>query len=127
MADLEPVRDGLVCAGKPCGECPYRRDQPPGRFPPERFEALRATRGLPGREAGLTAPIFACHKSVEGRDIACAGWLAVDGAQHLGMRLAVAMGRLSASALGPQDGWPELYSSYEEMAAVNGASEAEDG
>lgn len=105
---------------RPCVECPWRVDAERGRFPVERYESLSCTAGSPGLEAAFTAPMFACHKTVEGRDRACAGWLAVAGVEHLGVRLAVAMGRLEASALEPGEGWPELYSSYEEMAAFNG-------
>lgn len=62
--------------------------------------------------------MFACHKSPEGREEACAGWLAAVGAEHIGIRLAVAWGRLPASALTPGDGWPELFDSYAKMSAA---------
>lgn len=104
---------------RPCANCPWRKDSPAGEFPPERFEALRVTAGRPGDEAGLGAPIFACHKSEPGRDRACAGWLAVAGVDHLGIRLAVALGRLPATTLRPAHGWPELFGSYQEMAQRN--------
>jgi hypothetical protein len=106
---------------RPCANCPWRKDSPAGEFPPERYEALRTTAGRPGDEAGFGAPIFACHKTEAGRDRACAGWLAVAGVEHLGIRLAVVLGRLPASALRPADDWPELFASYEEMAERNGA------
>lgn len=86
----------------------------PCRVPPERYEALRVTVGGPGAEAGLCAPIFACHATPEGGERACAGWLAVAGRDHLGMRLAVASGRLDPTALAPPEEW-DLYDSYEEM------------
>jgi Family of unknown function (DUF6283) len=103
----------------PCANCLWRRDSPPGGFAPGRYEALRATAGRPGAEAGLGAPIFACHKSTEGRDRACAGWLAVVGIEHLGVRLAVAMGRLPAEVLQAAESWPELFGSYDELAERN--------
>ena len=102
----------------PCAECPFRRDTKPGQFPACRYSALQDTAGRPGAEAPLGAPLFACHKSPEGREEACAGWLAVAGYDHLGVRLAVAMGRLPASALMPDDGWPKLFGSYAETAAA---------
>lgn len=86
---------------RPCWNCPWRRDSVAGEFPAERYKALRATAGSPGAEAGFGAPMFACHKSEPGRDRACAGWLARSGTDHLGVRLAVALGRLPASALQP--------------------------
>ena len=105
----------------PCTECPWRRDTEPGSFPAERYEALQATTGAPGAEAGLNAPLFACHKSVPGRDEACAGWLAAAGAEHLGVRLAVATGRLPATCLTPGVDWPELFDTYTEMAETQAA------
>lgn len=107
---------------RPCANCPWRRDSPAGEFPPERYEALRATSGRAGAEAGMTAPIFACHKSTPGHDRACAGWLAQVGGEHLGIRYAVITGRISAEALTPGTDWPELFDSYDEMAARNGVS-----
>jgi hypothetical protein len=66
----------------------------------------------------MGAPLFACHKTAEGREQACAGWLAVSGYEHLGVRLAIVMGRLPAAVLSPGGDWPALYSSYDEMAAA---------
>ena len=51
---------------RPCRGCPWRLDAPPARFPAERYAALAATIGTPGREAGIHAPIFACHATREG-------------------------------------------------------------
>ena len=102
----------------PCAECPFRRDTEPGQFPACRYQALQDTAGRPGGEAPLGAPLFACHKSPEGREEACAGWLAVAGYDHLGVRLAVAMGKLPASAVMPGEDWPELFGSYAETAAA---------
>lgn len=73
------------------------------------------TTGAAGREAGTAAPMFACHKSPEGREEACAGWLAAVGYHHLGVRLAVVTGRLSPETLEPGPDWPDLHQSYEEM------------
>lgn len=114
------MSDTLPYRRQPCEECPWRRDSPAGQFPPERYEALASTAGRPGHEAGFTAPIFACHQSTANRDQACAGWLAQVGGQHLGIRMAVVTGRLSGEALSPGDDWPELFGTYEELAARNG-------
>lgn len=87
----------------------------------ERYEALRATAGRPGAEVGLNAPVFACHKSADGKEIACAGWLARVGMDHLGIRLAVVTGDIDPAQLEPGDGWPELYETYDELVeAQNG-------
>lgn len=108
---------------KPCAECPWRRDQPAGRFPAERYEAMRGTSADRDGSAPLGAPLFACHKTREDAQVACAGWLAVEGHGHVGVRLAVATGRLDPVALHPGSDWPALYDSYDELAAVNGAEE----
>lgn len=98
---------------KPCSQCPYKRSTPPGQFPAQRYEQLRDTVGWPGAEVPIGGPVFACHMSAEGCDKACAGWLAVCGARHLGMRVKVLDGQLPAAALRRR---PELFDSYDEMA-----------
>lgn len=109
-------------AGAPCAECPWRRDQPAGRFSAERYELLRSScqDQETGETAPMDAPMFACHKSLEGREIACAGWLAVEGSGHVRVRLAVVRAEISIRALEPGEGWPELYPSFAELARVNG-------
>lgn len=98
-------------------------DTPAGQFDAERYEALRTTTGEPGREAPLGSPLFACHKSPEGAELACAGWLAAVGYWHIGVRLAVAAERLDPAALEPGEGWPALHTTYDEMAAAKAARE----
>lgn len=48
-------------------------------------------------------------------DLACAGWLARFGADHLGVRLAVANGRLPATALAPGENWPPLHHTWRDV------------
>lgn len=109
-------------AKRPCdattesGPCPFRVDAPPGEFTAERFEQLAASAGGPGAEAPPGGTIFACHHTTDGRPHACAGWLAVCGHWHLGIRQEVIEGRLPIEALDPGDGWPELFESYDDMA-----------
>lgn len=105
----------------PCVECPWRLDAPLGKFAPERFETLRATCRDGDGHAGLGAPIFACHMGEPGTgdDLACAGWLAVEGRKSLEVRIAVATGGLPVCTLDPDPRWPELYGSYEEMSSAN--------
>lgn len=98
-----------------CEECPWRKDVPPGRFPAERFIQLRRT-----AEQGFHKPVFACHKTVEGAETACVGFLLVAGANNFAVRLASATGQFNhkeLKATGP------LYESYEEMARANGVEE----
>ena len=97
------------------GPCPFRIDALPGEFTAARYEKLADTAGAPGAEAPVGAPMFACHHTADGAPVACAGWLAVAGGDHLGVRLAIAERRLSPSALRPPDGIA-LFNSYDEMA-----------
>ncbi|WP_350246493.1 DUF6283 family protein [Rhodococcus sp. D-6] len=116
-------KEGLPRRRRPCVECPWRRDVAAGKFGRDRFDALAGTAGGPGCEAGVGAPMFVCHKSREGSDKACAGWLATVGADHLGVRIAVVRGDLDPAALQPGEGWPLLFDSFEEMAAVQAAAD----
>lgn len=135
--EAQPAQSGACASKRPmhaakiCAECPWKRSTPPGQFTAARFEALSNTSGSRNSsghdtrtapEVGLNAPMFACHKTAEGKEIACAGWLAVEGADHLGIRLAVITGHIPADALAPKPGWPELFNGYEEMAAAQGRS-----
>ena len=106
---------------RPCVRCPWSRATPPGEFPLERYEILRDTVGAPGGEASMCAPLFACHKTPEGREQPCAGWLAAVGREHIGVRIAVAQGRLDPTVLDPKPGWPPLFTDYDELIAVQAA------
>jgi hypothetical protein len=84
----------------------------------DRYTALADTTGTPGAEAHLFAPMFACHKSPEGAEQACSGWLAAVGYYHLGVRLAIVTGRLDPRVLQPAPDWPPLFDTYQEMATT---------
>lgn len=98
------------CGTRPCNECPWRRDVPVGRFSPERFRALRSTVGQ-----GFN-PLFACHKTEEGSDNTCVGYLLVDGMQNFAARLAHAQGLFKWRDLKSD---APLYESHKEMERVN--------
>lgn len=107
---------------RPCNECPWQTSAEPGRFPPERFAALRNTSEQPADWDGKPQPMFACHMVPQRPDqdaVACAGWLAVCGDQNFTIRIAVAFGHLPADALEPGPDWPELYESYDAMTDAN--------
>lgn len=113
--------DGLPRQKRPCVNCPFRRDVEPGEFPTGRYEALRETcRNEDTVQAPFDAPMFACHKSPHGSEFACAGWLAVEGLNHLRVRLALATGELPPESVQPAADWPDLYRDYDEMAAAMG-------
>ncbi|HEV7805464.1 MAG TPA: DUF6283 family protein [Solirubrobacteraceae bacterium] len=100
--------------GRPCDECPWRLDVPAGTFPVI-AGALDEQAPVAQGHVPLGAPLIACHKSPVGRDVICAGWLGVEGHNHLGVRLLVIAGRILATALEPGPGWPALVSSVREM------------
>lgn len=102
----------------PCVRCPFSKATPPGQFPLERYELLRNTIGAPGREVPFGGPMFACHKTAEGKEQPCTGWLATFGEYHIGVRVAIAQYRLDPSVLTPKLGWPELFTDYDELIAV---------
>jgi hypothetical protein len=113
------VTDQLPYRRFPCSECPIRadnHDNPDAKFPAERWAALTATVRDPatGRQPMPGDTMFGCHKGEPGTnaDLACAGWLARFGHEHIGVRLAVAQGRLPADALEPGDNWPPLHHTW---------------
>ncbi len=96
---------------KQCDECPWRKDVPAGKFPPERYAALEKT-----CEQGFN-PIFACHKTPDEAPQACVGFLMVDGVMNFSVRVAALNGKFDVSKLeasGP------LYESFADMARANG-------
>lgn len=118
MTSLRPI----AARKTPCdvteqnGACPFRLDAEPGEFTADRFEKLADTAGGPGAEVPIGGQWFACHKTAEGREIACAGWLAVCGRDHIGVRMAVSAGTIAAEALRPAPDGPALFDSYDDMA-----------
>ena len=89
--------------GRPCDECPWRLDVPRGAYPVI-AGALHGQAPVAQGHAPLGAPLVACHKSPAGHDVICAGWLAVEGHNHLGVRLLVIAGQILAVALRPGPG-----------------------
>lgn len=66
----------------------------------------------------MDAGMFGCHKSSEADTMPCAGWLAAVGVFSLNVRLHLMRGAIPPEAMKPGEGWPALFDSYEEMAAV---------
>lgn len=102
----------------PCAGCPWRTDTDLSAFSLTDVSKLARTNGSPGDEASLTTPTMACHQDQLGTRHArrlCAGWLAVVGRDHLGVRFAVLTGRLPEQVLDPGTGWPQLYNSLTDM------------
>lgn len=109
MADVQP---GFALKIQ-CDECPWRSDVEVGRFPPERYKALENT----CRQGWPPQPIFACHKTPEGKEQACVGYLMLNGRNNIAVRLAAIERRIDLTAL--QQRGP-LYRNFREMARANG-------
>jgi hypothetical protein len=86
-------------------------DIPIGKFAPDRFVALAHT------AYDMSQVQFACHKSAEGEEFTCAGFLLAGGAHNLGVRLALHRGAIDLNAV--QSPYP-LFSSFRAMAIANG-------
>ncbi len=114
----------------PCDECPIRADNagnPKSMFPAERWQALSASvhnevTGSPG----MNEILFGCHKGEPGTDadLACAGWLAQFGVDHVAVRFAIVQGRLSPEALHSGENWPPLHPTWD--AVVKAQTREED-
>lgn len=113
----------MNCRKEPCAECPWVKTTEPGQFPRQRYEQLRNTTGQPGKEVGIEAPLFACHKSQEGKELPCAGWLVAVGYFSLKVRLLLSRGELPVEAMTAGDDWPELHGSFEEMMEAKAGEE----
>lgn len=90
----------------PCAECPWRRDVPVGKFPPERYVALAPT------AYDMAGTVFACHMSREGGEFACAGFILQSSAHNFACRMA--RQRLEVRSPYP------LFDTYRQLAVANG-------
>ncbi|MFG1609513.1 DUF6283 family protein [Actinoplanes sp. NPDC049265] len=72
---------------------------------------------------------FGCHKGEPGTgvDLACAGWLAQFGGDHVGVRLAIAQGRLPDGVLAPGLNWPPLHEDWADVVQAQTSSELSSG
>lgn len=102
----------MIAPKKPCAECPWRKDVVPGQFKPGRFVALAST------SYDMSSTIFACHKSIAGRDTACAGFILRGAAHNLALRLAYCRGDIKPDQV--SDGGYPLFDNYRDMAVANG-------
>lgn len=103
-----------MAARQPCKSCPWRIEGAPASgipgFSLELAEGLRNT--CDGRFGN---PIFACHQSRDGAEIVCAGWLAVYGWHSIAIRLKLAAETMRGEDIGPEEGWPALHPTFDDM------------
>lgn len=100
---------------KPCGGCPWRRDQA-GSFPAEAFKHSAPT------AYDMSDRVFSCHESGLNKPATCAGFL-LRGADHsLAIRLRRMKGLIADDVT---DGGNDLFENYREMAVANGVDPAD--
>ncbi len=109
----------IKAPARPCEACPWRKDRDARDIPNFSMELAESLAGTCPDQRGMGpsfgASWFACHLSVEGQEIPCAGWLATVGHAHPGVRLAISMGRLSVDLLKAAEGTSPLHASYGEV------------
>ncbi|WP_100112514.1 DUF6283 family protein [Streptomyces alboflavus] len=109
---------------RPCTKCPWLTRTDLTEFTEADMEMLQEANGRRGAEAPLNAPIVACHRDQPGTTHAwrwCAGFLAVVGEQHLGVRLALAMDALPPQAVNPPADWPDMYPDLDALLTARAA------
>lgn len=94
---------------KPCGNCPWRRDAPPGEFDAARFRDLAST------AYDMAHNVFTCHKSTVDKPLACAGFLLRGADNNLTVRANYRHAQQQVD-----DAGLALYENYREMAIANG-------
>ncbi|WP_372393908.1 DUF6283 family protein (plasmid) [Azospirillum sp. HJ39] len=96
---------------EPCPHCPWRRDQPTGRFPAEAFRHSAET------AHDMSTHMFGCHMSGPNKPQHCAGFLLRGAAHNLAVRLDLMKGKITPDEVHSP---VPLYDSYREMAEANG-------
>lgn len=101
----------MKAQARPCANCPWRRDVAPGEFPTERYRALAVT------AEDMSQVIFQCHKTSDGKPVACAGFLSRSANHNLSVRLAYMTGSLAPI---DRSGGLDLHPNYTSLAVANG-------
>ncbi len=104
---------------RPCSDCPWRKDAPPGYWHPDHFRDIWRN----CQDDGLN--VMLCHKATKAPEsergkMPCIGWSRVMGFDAIGVRMLVLRGALTEADTAPQPGDPELYASFAEMMRANG-------
>ena len=107
-------------APRPCESCPYRRDVPSGVWAAEEYDKLRDFDDDLGPRM---MNVFYCHQhdAEDDRARLCAGWVGCHGAGSIGLRIAVASGRISRTVFAYESPVPLFASGAE--AADHGQAE----
>ncbi len=88
---------------KQCEKCPWKVSTDPHEIPggycERKHAALTSTIAQEGvLNVGGALRVMACHETVAGKELPCAGWLAnqLGPGNNIGLRFAVSRGRISA-------------------------------
>lgn len=106
------------CADKPCPTCPWRKASATGggeipNFSIELMRQLANTVAPQGSDISWPRRVFACHSSKEGREYACAGYVAQEGATNVNlMMLGIDVHQIKENCSGI-----DLYENFHEMLA----------
>lgn len=106
------------CADKPCPTCPWRKSSATGggeipNFSIELMRKLANTVPPQGSDISWPRRIFACHSSKEGREYACAGYVAQEGATNVNlMMLGIDVDKIKENCAGI-----DLYENFHQMLA----------
>ncbi|NUB11622.1 hypothetical protein GAY28_02195 [Azospirillum brasilense] len=111
VVTVESPKGHVAYRKEPCPHCPWRKDQPTGRFPADAFRHSAET------AHDMSTHRFGCHMSGTSQPETCAGFL-LSGAQHnLAVRLDLMRGQIDMDEVTSA---VPLYESYREMAVANG-------
>ena len=104
----------------PCGSCPWRRSNPTDGTAIPGFSLTKMRHDL-SRTVGdgdAFRPIMACHRSREGGDHTCVGYIAREGWSNLAVRLAAIDGRIPINDIDQGCEGLDLFGSFGEMLAA---------
>lgn len=108
------------CKDKPCPTCPWRKSSTAGGadikgFSIEQMRNLANTVPPRGSNDDGFYKVMACHHSREGDEYACAGYVAVQGAQNIEVRLLASIHDKSIVAVVDACRDIELYPDFHTM------------
>lgn len=107
--------ESICPSRRPCKTCPWRVDSEGGSAIPgfdiQKARELESTVG----EGDAFRPIMACHRSRDGGDHVCIGYVVVEGYSNLAVRMAAITGRLPLGEIVDACEDLELHQSFDEM------------
>lgn len=103
----------------PCSTCPWRKSSTIGGadIPGFSIEMMRGLRRTVGAEDGFRS-VMACHGSKEGKEIACRGYLFIEGWKNINVRLMASRGEIDPREIEVACADIEMWGSFEEMLAA---------